>query len=120
MADLIASYTGDTTYYTVPTGTNISKRGMVFLCSGAYTIDSVQLEIYRSGTPGTVNIELYAVDGSNHPTGPVLSSGTINGDTLTTSTNGWFYSISMSSYAMSASTKYAIVLDPLNVDESSR
>ena len=118
MATLLVSYapgTGYTSYKVPDYETNITKRGQVFLCDTANAeIESVQFKLFRSGTPGTFNVELYAVDGSNHPTGDALSSGSYNGNILTTGTTGLWTSISMSAYTMSSGTSYALVIDPIN------
>lgn len=71
---------------------------------------SVKLKLYRINNPGTITIEIYSVDVSGFPTGSALSSGTTDGDTLTTNTAGEIREIIMSSYELQASTKYAIVI----------
>jgi hypothetical protein len=47
-----------------------------FLCSG------VTWGLRRLGLPGTVTVECFAVDGSGHPTGAALATGTTSGDSL--------------------------------------
>ena len=80
-----------------------------FTPSVAYPTTSVDLLLYRVGSPGTITVELFAVDGSHKPTGSALASGTTSGDTLTTSTDGEYRKITWSSaYSLSASTEYAI------------
>ena len=76
----------------------------------AHDIYSVKWKLWKSGSPGTVTCELKAVDGDGLPTGSVLSSGTINGNTLTESTDGEVVEILMSSYELQPSTKYAVYL----------
>ena len=49
---------------------------------------SVKLWLHKSGNPGTITVNLYAVDSSGHPSGSSLGSGTTDGDTLTTSISG--------------------------------
>ncbi len=76
----------------------------------SHSVSSVRLKLYRIGSPGTVTASIRAVDGSNHPTGSDLASGTTDGDTLTTDTGGEWREITFSTpYALSAGTRYAIV-----------
>jgi hypothetical protein len=49
----------------------------VFTATSAYTITKVELNIYRVGNVGTVEIEIQGADGSNKPDGNILASGTI-------------------------------------------
>jgi len=59
-------------------------KAQTFTTTDTYTIDYVQLKIYRSGTPGTLTIDLYDVDVAEKPDN-LLCTGTINGDTLSES-----------------------------------
>jgi hypothetical protein len=82
-----------------------------FTPSTAHKITSVKLQLYRTGSPGTITVSIRATDGSGHPTGSDLCSGTINGNSLTSSYPGEWYEITLGSgYDLSASTKYAIVV----------
>lgn len=76
-----------------------------------FELTYVKLLIYKALTPGTFNVYLRAVDAAHLPTGGNLSSGTINGDTLTTNTAGEWKQINMSAYECQASTEYAIVCE---------
>ena len=83
----------------------------------AHTIEEIHLWCHRQGSPGTLTVSIRAVDGSGHPTGADLSSGTINGNTFD------LYgpieeTITMSSYELQPSTKYAIVIRALAGDGS--
>jgi hypothetical protein len=69
----------------------------------------VKLKLYRSGSPGTVTVSIRATSASK-PTGSDLTSGTINGNTLTTDTAGAWYEIALTLYRLLANTKYAIVV----------
>lgn len=75
-----------------------------------FTITSLKLKMFRTGSPGTMTFSIKAVDGSGIPTGSDLSVGTTDGDTLTISSTGEFREITMSSFELQASTKYAIVM----------
>ena len=84
-----------------------------FTPATAHTIQQVKLKMYRSGTPGTITVSIRATS-ADKPTGADLTSGTINGDTLTTDTAGAWYTITVTDYALSAGTKYAIVIRSTN------
>jgi len=45
-------------------------------------------KLYRVGSPSTIRLDMYATDGSGHPTGASLIHGFYAGDTLTTDTAG--------------------------------
>jgi len=100
--------TGDNTVlYAAATG----WLGQTFTVgSSSHTITSIKLKLFRIGTPGTVTIGIRATDGNGHPTGGDLTSGTIDGDTLTTDDAGEWYEISLTEYTLPANTKYATVL----------
>lgn len=68
--------------------------------------------IYRMGSPYDVICNLKNVDGDGAPSGAVLSTGSIDGNTLATSDTGNFTAFNMSEYAMQPSTSYAITLQP--------
>ena len=85
-------------------------RAQTFTPSVAHKITSVKLKLFRSGSPGTVTVSIRATDGSGHPTGADLCSGTTNGNTLPTASPYEWREITLGSgYNLSASTKYAIV-----------
>lgn len=86
-------------------------RAQSFEASSSYDIESVELKLYRSGTPGTITVEIKVVDVDEKPTGSALASGTINGNTLTTSSSGEWYEITFaSSYSLTSGIKYTIVV----------
>jgi len=79
----------------------------------AHIITSVKVEVSRYGTPGTpgiTNVEIKAVDGSNKPTGSVLSSGTFDADTLPVYSTTEWRETTMSAYTLQPSTMYALIL----------
>lgn len=82
----------------------------------AHVITSVKLKLFRTGSPGIFNVRLMATDGEGKPTGPDLSSGSIDGNSLTPTSPGQWYEISMSPYTLQPSTKYAIVANSPNCD----
>jgi hypothetical protein len=78
--------------------------------ASGHTVTSVKLKFWRIGNPGTVTVSIRATDVDGHPTGSDLTSGTIDGNTFTTDSNGAFYEISLAEYTLTAGTKYAIVV----------
>lgn len=95
-------------------------RAQTFTPSTAHQITSVKLLIYREGAPGDLTVSIRATDGSGHPTGTDLCSGTLNANTITTSTSGLWYVITLGAGAnLSAGTKYAIVARALTGGDSS-
>lgn len=97
----------------------ITKRGGVFTASSTYAISQLDLKLFRENSPGTVTIELYAVDVADKPTGGILSSGTLNGNLFTTSSSGAWYSPAMSAYTIQSGTRYVIVVYPQNAQPNS-
>lgn len=85
-------------------------QGQTFI-TGTYghTITSVKLKMYKSGTPGTLTVSIYACDGSHFPTGDALVSSTYDTSGVTTDTGGAWYEIFFSPVFLQPSTEYAIV-----------
>ena len=105
--------TGGNTYYL---STTTRKCGQSFTvgtigANEAFTLTKAALQVWKTGTPGNVTINLYAVDGSGFPTGAALSTGTLDTSGLGTSSPGTMTDVTMSSYVVSTSTKYALVME---------
>ncbi|MFC2042267.1 choice-of-anchor R domain-containing protein [Chloroflexota bacterium] len=81
-----------------------------FTAESDHNVTSVRLKLYRIGSPGTVIVSIRATDGSGHPTGPDLTSGTTDGNTLTDVSPGEWRQISLAGYPLLSGTKYAIVV----------
>lgn len=81
-----------------------------FTPSEAHKITSVKLKLLRENLPGIVTVSIRAtLDG--HPTGGDLCSGTTNGNTLTTNTDGEWREITLGAgYNLEADEMYAIVV----------
>ena len=73
-----------------------------------HQITSVKLLLYRLGTPGTITVSIRATGVDGKPTGPDLTSGTMDGNTLTDSYE--WREIILTPYNVSTNTKYAIIL----------
>lgn len=92
-------------------GGTITALAQTFTAESSYSIGMVKLRLFRIGSPGTLTAAIYAVDGSDLPTGSALCSGTTNGNSLTTDTSGSIRSIFFSTTAeLTNAVKYAIVL----------
>lgn len=87
-----------------------------------HIITSVKVKIYRPGpvTPGDLHADIYAADGAGKPTGPILSHGTMDGNTIVQFPPGLWYEISMSAYTLQAGTQYALVLKVPTGDSANR
>lgn len=114
--------TGDDDYYSIY---DTTWRAQTFTVgtvgpNSDHDITSVKLKLFRLGSPGTLTVSIRATDADGHPTGDDLTSGTINGNTLTTDTAGAWYEISLTAYTLSAGTKYAIVARAPDGDTSNR
>lgn len=108
-SDWVSSFKDDTwlaqTFTIGNTGTNEN-----------HYIAALKLMMYRIGEPGLINAAITAVDGAGKPTGSDLSTGTLDGDTLTTSTTGDVYRIALTTYELQASTQYALIVKALYGD----
>lgn len=95
--------------------------GQSFTPSISHRITKVKLKLYKSsGSPGTIIVSIKATDGSGHPTGSDLCSGTTDGSTLPT-TPGEMREITLGNgYLLNSGTKYAIVVrsNEVNVGNS--
>lgn len=79
-----------------------------------FTVTSVKVLIYREGSPGTLDVAIRAVDGEGLPTGADLSTGSIDANGLTISTDGEWREITMSPFVHEPSTQYALTLKALD------
>lgn len=108
--------TGDNSYDMVYGG---NWKAQTFTQSQAHKVTKAKVKLWRSNSPGIVTVSIRATDGSGHPTGPDLCSGTTNGNTLTTNTAGEWREITLGDgYNLDADTKYAIVVRALSGDTS--
>lgn len=86
--------------------------------SATYLTAEVKVKLYRVGSPGTLYLCLYATS-SGKPTGSVLAQDTIDGNSITTSSTGEWYSFDIS-YTVSSGVVYALVLKAPGADTSNR
>jgi len=85
-----------------------SWLGQTFTTTSAYTITSVKLKMFKSGSPGTLTIRIRATSGT-YPVTPDLCIGTIDPTTFTTNTAGDWYEITFGAGApLTDATVYGI------------
>jgi hypothetical protein len=96
--------------FTAIYGWQIWKAQTFTVGAVGHTVTSVKLKLFRSENPGTFTVSIRATDGSGHPMGSDLTSGSMNGNSLITSTLGAWYEIVLTELSLSANTKYAIVV----------
>jgi len=77
--------------------------------SESHSITKVRLLIYREGSPSTITVGIRETS-SGLPVGDDIASGTINGDALTATSTGAWYSIVLSSENLDEGVVYAIVV----------
>ena len=84
------SYQSPPSTTTSPFGSNTfsAKRGMVFTTTAAGSVGSIRAAVIKTGTPtDNLTMDIYAVDGSNLPTGASLGTSNAEaGSSLGTST----------------------------------
>ena len=89
-------------------------RAQTFTPSIAHNIVSCQFSMARVGSPGTVTIALKATGVGGIPTGEDLTTGTVDGNGFSTSYE--WREILLTPYALSANTKYVLIIKALNGD----
>jgi hypothetical protein len=104
-------------YYNIGDDSYVSAWGVQWFAQsftvGSYphTVAQVKLMLWRTGSPGTVIVSIRATDANGYPTGSDLTAGTLDGNSLTTSSSGAWYTVTFSQeITLSANTKYAIVV----------
>lgn len=86
-------------------------KGQQFTAESDYSGTSVKLYLNKPGgsSPGTLYVDIYAVDGSGHPTGASLASGTTDADTLPDNVDTWREVTFSSPVSIVDTTQYVIV-----------
>ena len=74
-----------------------------------FNITNIKIKAYRFGSPGTCTVSIKATSGGE-PSGDDLSTGTFDGDSITTSSSGEWIDVSMSDYTLENGVTYAIVI----------
>ena len=96
----------------------VTWRAQTFTTTSSYSIAGVSIKIFRTLNPGTITASIRATS-ENLPTGIDLVSGTLDGDSITSSSPGAFYNITFDApYALSDISKYSILLRATSGDVS--
>jgi hypothetical protein len=114
---LVAPIAADTTYESYPTGDDSAAQvygvnwyGQTFtITPQSHSIVDVRFLAYRVGTPSTITVSIREVD-DGMPAGGDLTTGTIDGDALTTDTDGSWYGVTLTETSLEYGETYAIVL----------
>lgn len=62
---------------------DVTWAGALLIPTRGHLIDKVDLRLWKTGTPGTLTVEIRATGLKGDPVGPVLASGTLDGTTIT-------------------------------------
>jgi len=96
---------------------SVYQDGQTFTPSTAHKITKLTVKLWREGNPGTITVRVFATSGGV-PTGGVLASGTLDGNAMTTDSNGAEYEFDLGAgFNLDASTMYAYTIDG-GIDES--
>lgn len=87
----------------------VEWEAQTFTNNAAYIITAVKVRVFRILSPGDVTVSIRAT-AAGEPTGADLTTGTFDGDTLTTNTSGEWITITLSPIALDNATQYAIVM----------
>ena len=95
-------------------GSNL--RGQTFTTTSAYSITGVMMQLRRYGSVvDNLDIGIYEVDVDHYPTGDAVTSGSVSPAFIEVGVYK-HYILSVSAYALSDATEYAIVLSYPNGD----
>jgi len=108
-------YSGLYEYYIIGDDDIFSVGGDIWACQTFtpqenHTIGCVKIKAHRQNSPGTVYVAIRATDEDGKPTGPDLTTGSFNGNLITEGAWADWIPCALTPYALSASTKYAIVI----------
>jgi len=115
---LAAPVAADTAYESYTTGDDsaaqvygINWYGQTFtITPQSHSIVDIRFLAYRVGTPSTVTVSIRGVGDDGMPTGSDLAAGTIDGDGLTTDTDGSWYGVTLTETSLEYDETYAIVV----------
>ena len=102
-------------WFDVSNGCNNNWLGQTFTATSDHTVNAVRIYFSRGWcgqdllcNPGTINVIIKQISNTGEPIGPVLSSGTINGNNFP---QGYSWQmVTMSEYNLSSGVRYAIIL----------
>jgi hypothetical protein len=112
--------TGDNAQITTGVTSPIWLAAPFTIGSTGHTITSVNLKLFRIGNPGTCTVGIRATI-NGLPTGPdLLTTGTYDCNTITTSPSGAWYQIPLPGTAIFPTGTYAIVLRTLGISQGNQ
>lgn len=119
MAILRENYVGDSPFTALAINLATKWAGQSFTTTLGYSITRIDLYLDKGtgDNVGTINISLHTVDGSGHPTGAALATGTLS-DGEVPESPAWVTCTLASSYNLAASTKYCIVVHGASLSAS--
>lgn len=85
--------------------------------SSPHTVSQVKLMLERVGSPGTITLHLYRIS-SGLPTGTDITSGTYDGDIVSSNSSNWYTIPLDEETSLLSGTTYAICLDAVEGDSS--
>lgn len=112
-ATLRDNFTGDTADGTAVMNAANDWAGQSFTTTVAYSISRIDVYLAKGvgDDVGTITVAIYAVDGSGHPAGTALATGTIDDAVITeTGTYTWNECTLTSAVNLTNNTKYCIVV----------
>jgi hypothetical protein len=107
MAELVAYDTGDDSA-AIEYGTEEVAQSITV--TSYWDITSIEIKIYRVGSPGTCALTIYATDGNGHPTGASIRSLGIAEAAISTDPAGAWHTITVSGGQALTAGKYAFRL----------
>lgn len=75
----------------------------------SHSVAQIRLKSLRTGTSGTVTVSIRATT-AGVPTGFDLTSGTIDGTTISTAAGGSWYPVTVTTFSLLPSTVYAVIV----------
>lgn len=90
---------------------NWTSQSFLTTINHTISVSSAELLLYKVGNPGTITASIRAADSNGKPTGSDLTSGTYDGNSLTTdNSTTTFTEVDFTVYLLSANTTYTLVL----------
>lgn len=84
-------------------------KAQTFTPTYSHYVDRIKLKLFRQGTPGNGTVSIRKTNKAGLPIGSDLVSTTIDGDALTTDSNGEWYTYNLTATWLEKGTTYAIV-----------
>lgn len=96
-----------------------NRFAQTFTPTSTHTVRFVKLKLFRQGTPGYLWVSIKPVNDEGHPYGEDWTTGYLDGGTLTTDTDGAWYTLDFSQEInLAGNATYAIVVRLLGGNET--